>query len=151
LIAYLDTSALVKLYVAEEGSRALRAYASKSEALATSVVAYAEARAAFARLLRSGDTSVRQHSRRLRRFNLDWDDYVRIELTPELVRGAGNVAELHALRGFDAIHLASGLWLKERSTRPVGFAAYDRRLHAAAAEAGMSTHPRRFRGSAAGA
>jgi len=76
LIAYLDTSALVKLYVSEDGSRALRAYASRSEALATSVVAYAEARAAFARLLRSGGTNARQHGRRLRRLNLDWDDYV---------------------------------------------------------------------------
>jgi predicted nucleic acid-binding protein len=143
LIAYLDTSALVKLYVSEDGSRALRAYAVRWEALATSVVAYAEARAAFARLLRSGRTTARQHGRRLRRLNLDWDDYVRIELTPELAREAGNLAELHALRGFDSIHLASGLWLKERSASGLVFAAYDRRLHAAAGAAGMTTYPRR--------
>jgi predicted nucleic acid-binding protein len=145
LIVYLDTSALVKLYVAEEGSRALRMYASKSEALATSVVAYAEARAAFARLLRGHGTDPRQHSRRLRRLNLDWDDYVRVELTPELARAAGDLAELHGLRGFDSIHLASGLWLKERSASALVFAAYDRRLYAAAALAGMSTYPRRSR------
>jgi predicted nucleic acid-binding protein len=148
LIAYLDTSALVKLYVAEEGSRALRAHAAKAEALATSVVAYAEARAAFARLLRSGGTDSRQHARRLRRLNLDWDDYLRIELTPELARAAGDVAELHGLRGFDSIHLASGLWLKERSASALSFAAYDRRLHAAAAQAGMTIYPRRARQSA---
>lgn len=145
MIAYLDTSALVKLYVSEEGSRALRAHAARSEALATSVVAYAEARAAFARLLRGGGTNARQHGRRLRRLNLDWDDYVRIELTPELAREAGNLAELHGLRGFDSIHLASGLWLKERSASGLVFAAYDRRLHAAAALAGMATYPRRPR------
>lgn len=144
MIAYLDTSALVKLYVSEQGSRALRAYASRSEALATSVVAYAEARAAFARLLRSGGTDPRQHGRRLRRLNMDWDDYVRVELTPELAREAGNIAELHGLRGFDSIHLASGLWLRERSASGLAFAAYDRRLHAAAALAGMTTYPRRL-------
>lgn len=145
MIAYLDTSALVKLYVSEDGSRALRAQASRAEALATSVVAYAEARAAFARLVRSGRTDARHHARRLRRLNQDWDDYVRIELTPELVREAGDLAELHGLRGFDSIHLASGLWLKERSAAALIFVAYDRRLHAAAALAGMATYPRRFR------
>jgi predicted nucleic acid-binding protein len=145
LIAYLDTSALVKLYVSEDGSRALRAYASRAEALATSVVAYAEARAAFGRLLRSGGTGPRQHGRRLRRLNLDWDDYLRIELMPEVVREAGDLAELHALRGFDSIHLASALWLKERTASALAFAAYDRRLHTAAALAGMTTYPRRSR------
>lgn len=145
MIVYLDTSALVKLYVSESGSRALRAYASKSEALATSVVAYAEARAAFARLLRSGRTIPRQHVRRLRRLNLDWDDYLRVELTPELVREAGDLAEVHALRGFDSIHLASGLWLKERTTSALVFAAYDRRVLAAASQAGMTTYPGRQR------
>jgi len=145
LIAYLDTSALVKLYVAEDGSRAMRAFAARAEALATSVVAYAEARAAFARLLRSGGTTPRQHGRRLRRLDLDWDDYVRVELTPELAREAGNLAELHGLRGFDSIHLASGVWLGERSASEIAFAAYDRRLHAAAALAGMTTYPRRHR------
>lgn len=145
MIVYLDTSALVKLYVSEEGSRTLRAFASRSEALATSVLAYAEARAAFARLLRGGGTNPRQHKRRLHRLNLDWDDYVRIDLTPELARAAGDLAELHGLRGFDSIHLASGLWLKERSASGLAFAAYDRRLHSAAALAGMTIYPRRIR------
>ena len=143
MIAYLDTSALVKLYVAEEGARALRRRAARSEALATSVVAYAEARAAFAHLLRTGRTSERQHARRITRLNADWDGFVRIELTPELVREAGDTAELYGLRGFDAVHLASGLWLKERSAVPLVFAAYDRRLHAAAARAGVDVYPRR--------
>jgi uncharacterized protein len=144
LIVYLDTSALVKLYVSEQSSRALRALASKSQALATSVVAYAEARAAFARLQRSGSTNSREHGRRVRRLDDDWDDYVRVELTPELARAAGNVAELYGLRGFDSIHLASGLWLRERSGTPLAFAAYDRRLHAAAALARITTYPRRL-------
>lgn len=147
MIVYLDTSALVKLYVSESGSSALRRYASKSEALATSVVAYDEARAAFARLLRSGRTIARQHARRLQRLNQDWDHYLRVELTPEVVREAGDLAEVHALRGFDSIHLASGLWLKERLASGLVFAAYDRRLHAAAAQAGVAAYPQRLSAS----
>ncbi|OGA14562.1 MAG: hypothetical protein A3D95_03135 [Betaproteobacteria bacterium RIFCSPHIGHO2_12_FULL_69_13] len=143
MILYLDTSALVKLYVSETGSAALRRRASEAEALATSMVAYAEARSALARLLRAGHTDARRHARRLQRLNRDWDDYLRVELTPEVVRSAGDLAEAHALRGFDAIHLASGLWLKERTTGGLVFAVHDRRLHAAAGRAGMQTHPRR--------
>lgn len=143
MILYLDTSALVKLYVSETGSAALRRRASAAEALATSVVAYAEARAAFARLLRSGRTDTRRHAQRQGRLNRDWDAYIRIELTPELVRSAGDLAEVHALRGFDSIHLASGLWLKERTSGGLVFAVFDWRLHAAAARAGVETHPRR--------
>ena len=50
MILYLDTSALVKLYVREAGSVLVRRATEASEAAATSTVAYAEARAAFARL-----------------------------------------------------------------------------------------------------
>jgi antitoxin (DNA-binding transcriptional repressor) of toxin-antitoxin stability system len=46
---YLDTSALVKLYVDEEGALAVRHAVDQAELVATSAIAYAEARAAFAR------------------------------------------------------------------------------------------------------
>jgi len=46
---YLDTSALVKLYIAEEGSLLVRTALADARFVATSVVAYVEARAAFAR------------------------------------------------------------------------------------------------------
>jgi predicted nucleic acid-binding protein len=57
LILYLDTSALVKLYARERGSADVRRQVTDAEAVATSVVAYAEARAAFARLLRERPVS----------------------------------------------------------------------------------------------
>ena len=31
---------------------------------------------------------------------------------PAVTRRSGEIAELHGLRGFDAIHLASALWLQ---------------------------------------
>jgi uncharacterized protein len=49
LIAYLDTSSLVKLYVEEEGSALIRQLVERTELVATSVLAYPEARAALAR------------------------------------------------------------------------------------------------------
>jgi predicted nucleic acid-binding protein len=55
LIVYLDTSGLIKLFVVESGATIARATASQAEVVATSILAYAEARAAFARKRRFGE------------------------------------------------------------------------------------------------
>jgi predicted nucleic acid-binding protein len=137
LILYLDTSALVKLYVREAGSAAVRRETSAAEAVATSAVAYAEARAAFARLARERPASRKLHRRRVSQLDRDWPHYLVVELTPAVTRSSGEIAELHALRGFDAIHLASALWLQSAHSGDLAFMAYDRRQAAAAVDAGL--------------
>ena len=54
MILYLDTSALVKLYVEEENSSTVEHMVSKARIVATHLIAYVEAQAAFARLQREG-------------------------------------------------------------------------------------------------
>ncbi len=137
MILYLDTSALVKLYVREAGSALVRREADAAEALATSVVAYAEARAAFARLLRKRPAGRKPHRRRVDQLDRDWDRYAAVQLTPAVTRRSGEIAELHGLRGFDAIHLASALWLQSAYSGDLVFIAFDRRLSKAAAAAGL--------------
>lgn len=144
MILFLDTSALVKLYVAEAGSAALRHRIRRASALAASVLAYPEARATFARLRRSGLTTDRQHERRLLRFERDWESFMRVDCALEVARLAGNLAEVYALRGFDAVHLASATWLKDRAAEPVSFGVYDVRLHTAAAVIGFTVYPKRL-------
>lgn len=141
MILYLDTSAWVKLYVREPGSKELRAYSAKAQAMAASVVAYPEARAAFARLKTQGISTEVKHQQRLAQLNLDWGNLLRIELVPAVVRAAGDIAEVYGLRGFDAIHLASAIWLKEKTTTPLHFAVFDQRLRAAAERAGLVVAP----------
>ena len=63
---------------------------------------------------------------------------MRIELTTTVGRNAGELAERHGLRGFDAIHLASALWLKSVHSGELLFAAFDRRIALAAAAAGLT-------------
>mgnify|MGYP001558233911 FL=1 len=137
MILYLDTSALVKLYVREAGSGEVKKLARESAALATSIVAYAEVRAAFARLMREGVTVEKRHRERLKQFNADWESFMRIELGHAVARTAGELAEAYALRGFDAIHLASALWLNDTSGGQLQFSAFDARLRAAAERAGL--------------
>lgn len=137
MILYLDTSALVKLYVREAMSGKTRTLIDQAEAVATSVVTYAEARATFARLLRSKSSSDRRHRERTTRLNLDWVRFIRIELSPALVRLSGETAEFYGLRGFDAIHLASALWLRDHSPATLYFVAFDQRLVEAAKRSGL--------------
>ena len=137
MILYLDTSALVKLYVSELHTGDVRNWVRDAEAVATSVVSYAEARAAFARARREGSSTDAEHRRRVSQFNRDWVELLRIELTALVARNAGELAELHAIRGFDAIHLASALWLRDRADEAFLFAAFDRRLCEGAAAAGL--------------
>ena len=54
MIVFLDTSALVKLYVQEDGSDDIRRYVGTCDAVMVSAAAYPEARAALARVYRDG-------------------------------------------------------------------------------------------------
>ncbi len=137
MILYLDTSALVNLYVRERGSAQTRSHADKARALATSVVAYAEARSAFARLRRERPTASARHQERIAQLDRDWKRYLRVELTATVAQNAGEPADRHGLRGFDAIHLASALWLNSAYSSDVRFLAYDRKLMASALAAGL--------------
>lgn len=119
----------------------MRAYTNKAETLAASVVAYPEARATFARLKAQGISTEAKYQQRLAQLNLDWGNLLRIELVPVVVRTAGDLAEVYGLRGFDAIHLASALWLKEKTSMPLCFAVFDQRLRAAAERAGLAVVP----------
>src|SRR5262245_53907597 len=104
---YLDTSSLVKLYVEEAGSDDVRILVVESHVVATSIVAYAEARAAFARLRRSNDLTSAKLAAVKRNFEAQWPAFLTLDVTGPLSHEAGEFAERYALRGFDALHLAS--------------------------------------------
>jgi len=132
LIAYLDTSSLVKLYVEEKGSALIRELVERAELVATSVVAYAEARAAFARQRREGGLTAAGYDRARNDFERDWPRYMSIEVSEAVYRSAGDLAEKHHLRGFDSLHLASYLSLYRAGARQIRFSAFDEALNRAA-------------------
>ncbi|HEU4431293.1 MAG TPA: type II toxin-antitoxin system VapC family toxin [Myxococcota bacterium] len=133
MILYLDTSALVKLYVEEEGGVETRALVDRVDGTYSVRVSYVEARAAFGRLLRAKAMSAREHGSILRRFELDWAGLGMVEVSDALVRSAGALAEKHALRAFDATQLAAVLELRDGGV-PVELACFDARLLQAARE-----------------
>jgi uncharacterized protein len=132
LILYLDTSSLVKLYVEESGTLETERLVDEASLVCTSVVAYAEARSALARLHRERKLSEEEHELAKADLNEDWPRYLAIEVTREVWHVAGGLAEKHALRGFDSIHLASFLHLANTDLgEPVQFSSFDDRLNGA--------------------
>ncbi len=129
MILYLDASSLIKLYVEEPGTPEVYLQLAAASLVCTSVIAYAEARSALARLCRDGLLSSEEHARTRTDLDEDWQRYLMIDVTPEVWRAAGDLAEKHALRGFDSIHLASFLHLVRTDLgEPVQFSSFDDRL-----------------------
>jgi predicted nucleic acid-binding protein len=129
---YLNTSSLVKLYVDEVGSDDVRSLVADATVVATSIVAYPETRAALARLRRSGDLSPAKFGAAKRNLEAQWPAFLTLEVTAPLSREAGAFAERYALRGFDALHLASFAEVARRAgPAETRFSSFDDRLNKA--------------------
>jgi uncharacterized protein len=130
VILYLDTSALVKLYVEEIHSDAVRGWVDEAAIVATCRVAYPEAVSALSRRHRTGDIAKGAFRSTLRALRRDWGglavvDFDEIE--------AGRLAAKHGLRGYDAVHLTSAALLASAPAGPdVLFASFDAALNRAA-------------------
>lgn len=136
MIVYFDTSALVPLVISEPTSSAAgRIWDAAGRVVATPLV-YVEAHAALAQAQRLGRVTRAQLRRGLNALASLDEQLDRIELTHILVRFAGSIAERHALRAYDAVHLAGALSLSDPD---VVFATGDQQLVAAAREAGLAT------------
>jgi len=136
---YLDTSALVKLYVEEEGAPVVRNAVAQAELVATAGIAYVEARAAFVRRRHEGGLSTAEYRRIIRDVDSDWARYLVVEVTDSLIRDAARLAEAHRLRAYDAIHLASAAAVHDRLAEPIMFASWDAGLEKVARREGFES------------
>lgn len=148
---YLDTSALVKAYVQEEGTGTvvqLLRFARNDperEAVYTSEIAYPEAVSAVTRRESRGEISaaetelfvvqIRAHftGRGSQPFNV-------VEVNSPLIEHAAELVRTHRLRAFDAMHLATAIAVRDArpAGAPLGFCVADRRLASAAAAEGFA-------------
>ena len=130
---YLDTSSLVKLYIAEPGSDAVRRLVNQAIVVATSAIAYPETRAALARRRRERALSPAAFAFATRAFEDDWSRYLAVDVSASICREAGGLAERYRLRGYDSVHLASYLEVARRAgARETRFSSFDQRLNRAA-------------------
>jgi predicted nucleic acid-binding protein len=135
---YLDTSALVKLVFDELGSDLAAELWDRAESVVSSQLVYPEARAAAAaaqRGRRITSATLRHAVDRIDELCTELDV---IGLDSDLAYTAGDLAEAHGLRGYDAVHLATALSIDVDSML---LATWDGDLARAAITAGCSVSP----------
>ena len=141
MIVFLDTSALAKRYVEEEGTDELLALWDRAGYVAVSRLAYAETVAAFRRKQREEPPNSAAVELALSRFRREWGALVVVELSERLRPAIDRLLRAHTLRGADAVHLSSALLLDAEVAEPMAFGCWDRGLLAAARREGLETVP----------
>lgn len=147
---YLDSSALVKKYIREKGSDAiLHKIQEQSGADAipfTSILTYAEILSAFARRATEGTLSAREVAHVRREFENDWAVALApIALDSGVLLFARDLLSRLYLKGSDALHLGSALWLRDAARSGMSarlstltFATSDDRLAKAASSQNLA-------------
>ena len=137
MILFCDTSALVKLYLLEDGSDSVSAKAAASELIAVCRIAWVETMSALARRLRERPQDAAVIATARQRFVADWPHYLCIELTQELAELAGDYADTFALRAYDSVQLAAAELARREMPGELQFACFDARLIKAAKVLGI--------------
>ncbi len=138
-LAYLDTSALLKLCVTEPGTDLVAAVWDGADLVVTSRLADAEVRAVLASGRRAGaldDDAARTATAAWRRLS---PGLRLVETVPAVLDEAARLVERHPLRAADAVHLASALVLRSPDLLVL---AWDEHLAVAARAEGLTVLPR---------
>lgn len=141
---YLDSSALVKRYVSEAGSGWISGLfdpALRNEMFIAAITPV-EIIAAIARRARRGSIVVTDALAACRLFRSDLlNAYQIVELTDVVISRAMDIAETYALRGYDAVQLASALEINalcvSSGLSPVIFVSADDELNVTAVREGL--------------
>jgi uncharacterized protein len=136
VIAYFDSSSLVKLFLVENGSDDVELMWTSGLVRATSRVTHAEVACALAAAVRRG--TLESHPPGV----LDGSFFRRnaefVEPDDIVITGAAILGARHGLKGLDAIHVSSALSLRELDPLVV---SWDERQRAAVIAEGLSVYP----------
>lgn len=110
---YLDTSALLKLYVEEDESQACETFVHHDRSWFTAGHTLVEVRRNLSRLLDGGDLDDARTQ-----FEHDWADMEVVGLDAELCEAAARAAERTGTRSLDALHVAAALRVAGRHEVP---------------------------------
>lgn len=128
----------MKLLVREQGSEVAEELWNAADLRVASELLYPEARAALASAERAARLSADELRGAVRDLERAMSAMTLLGVDRALSRRAGELAEAHALRGYDAVHLATALMIE-----PSRFVliTWDRDLARAALESGRSVAP----------
>lgn len=130
---FLDTSALVKRYVDEAGTKAVVALMDADSDWAASAMALAEAEIALCHRA-DHEPMIEPLVAALRR---DWSSFAIVPVDDRCLSRAMEIGCRFGTRTMDSIHLAAA----DRLPRPLTFVTFDKRQAAAAAGMGLLVRP----------
>jgi predicted nucleic acid-binding protein len=140
MVYFFDSSAIVKRYVAELGSTWVIQLLDPTQRnrIYLARLTGVEVVAALTRRAQSPGAVAGDIASAIRQFRLEFATLFRlVAITPRLIARAMDLAQTHALRGYDAVQLAAALQANLRRTIPITFVAADTALNAAAAAEGL--------------
>lgn len=144
MVLYVDTSALLKRYVAEAESENVIAKMDAATATSTALITRTEVAAALSRARRENRMDADEARRVEQAFLEDWADVRKVPVTEELVGSAAQLSWTRELRAYDAVQFAAGLRCQAilaRLREDTVFACFDKKLRRAARAEGLETWP----------
>jgi len=139
MTTYVDGSAVLERIVAGEGSDVAAEVWRRARTVASSAIAYPEARGLLARAHDQGELGDHDMHEAAGALERVFADLELVAVDADLAVTAGGLAEQHGLEALDALHLAAALSLD--ATRVV-VATWSPSLAAAASECGLAIVPR---------
>ncbi len=109
---YLDASAWVKRYYQELGTIWLQKLFSQNPTFTCATLGFVEVVATLARKHKAGQINPSQFKQKMQELEADWQNFTQVQLTAEAVDRSKDLAVSFALRGADAVHLASAFLLQ---------------------------------------
>ena len=141
MIAYFDSSSVVKWFFDEQYSKLTRSMKDETDIAFTSILSYPEVLSAFNRARREGRCKKSDMEIIRIEFQRIWNDFQWIKVNEKLINSTMELIFKHSLRGYDAVHLASALILKKESEiSDLYFSCFDRTLNRAAKKEGLLIH-----------
>lgn len=144
-VFFFDSSAVVKRYLVESGTAWVNRIADleTGNKIYLARITFVEVISAITRKARGSGLSQTGAIKAIKDFRHDFaNEYALIELTPTLGELAGNLAEAHALRAYDAVQLAAALEIdsemKSAGASPITLVSADAALNSRAIAEGLA-------------
>jgi predicted nucleic acid-binding protein len=137
-VTYLDTSVLAKILLREPDVALAEAIWEVPARRATSLITVVEARAALRAAVRGRRLQPDQLEERIAELEYRLEELAVVAIGSDVIEAAAELADAHALRALDAIHLATAAAFGDPE---ILFVTWDRRLALAAQALGMAVAP----------
>lgn len=133
---------MVKLLVDEPGTEEAQSAYNEADGIRSTAIAHVEATAALTRMRKGGRLTSTQLRRGLDDLENLWRGFYSHAVSDALLAKAAESARAHALRAYDAVHLAGALSFA--AGEELEFACWDKELRDAASKHGFALIPQRL-------